>query len=81
MRRIRRWSKTTWAIAISALIWVPVLLLTVWGTLHPPQDEEMASLGPVLVQLAFVGLGATFAILWLVFTVAQWVRKASFSRR
>ena len=28
-----------------------------------------------------VGLGATFAILWLVFTVAQWVRKASFSRR
>jgi hypothetical protein len=80
VKRIRTWSKTTWAIAISCLLWVPVLLLTAWMTLHPPEEEEMATVWPVLMQLAFVGLGATFAILWFVFAVVQWALKASSSR-
>ncbi|HTJ59571.1 MAG TPA: hypothetical protein VL333_00095 [Candidatus Saccharimonadales bacterium] len=81
MKLLRAWGKAAWAIAISGLLWIPVLLLTAWMTLHPSQDEEVATVWPLLMQLAFVGLGLTFAILWLVFAAVQWVRSAGSSHR
>jgi len=84
MRRIRGWSKTTWALLISGLLWVPVVLYSFWLTVEPfpGTDNEIVALMPeLLIRLALVGLGATFALLWVVFTVVQWVRRARFSRR
>ena len=81
MKRLRGRSKTEWAIAISGLLWVPILIFSVWLTLRPPLVAgELFDFGPILMSLAFVGLAATFAILWLVFTVVQWLRKSTSSR-
>ena len=84
MRRIRGWSKAGWAIAIAGLLWVPVLLLSLWAMQQPVSagNDEMAKLVPlVLIPGSLIGLGATFVMLWLVFAVGQRVLKARSSGR